>query len=277
MKYYELKIDLNPVLPAREVLYADLDNVGVESIVDTETGVLAYIAENEYKEVDITQFMVNNLPVEISFSKQLIEDQNWNAKWESTFDPITINEKCVIRAPFHKETNNEYDVIISPQMSFGTGHHETTFLIAKELFELDLENKSVLDMGCGTAVLAILAEKLGAEKLDAIDIEKWAFENAIDNLTLNDSKNIKIYLGDVSQLKELNSKYDVVIANINRNVLMSDLPEYSNSMNKGGVLLLSGFFITDQPALVNRAEEVGLNFDCMKEKNGWAMLRLHKI
>lgn len=276
MKYYEIKIDLNPLLPAREVLYADLDNVGVESIVDTETGVLAYISENEYKELSIDQFMVNNLPVEISFSKQLIEDQNWNAKWESTFDPITINEKCVIRAPFHKETNNEYDIIISPQMSFGTGHHETTFLIAKELFELNLENKSVLDMGCGTAVLAILAEKLGAEKLDAIDIENWAFENALDNLALNDSKNIKVYLGDISQLSALNSKYDVVIANINRNVLMSDLPEYSGSMKEEGVLLLSGFFATDKPVLVQRAEEFGLKFDCIKEKNGWAMLRFNK-
>lgn len=276
MKYYELKIDLDPVLPAREVLYADLDNAGVESIVDTETGVLAYIAENLFSEIDIDQFMVKNLPVDVSVSKQLIEEQNWNAKWESTFEPITINEKCVIRAPFHDELNNEFDVVISPQMSFGTGHHETTFLIAKELFELGLKNKSVLDMGCGTAVLAILAEKLGATKLDAIDIEDWAFENAKDNLELNHSKNIKVYLGDVSQLKELNATYDVVIANINRNVLMADLPEYSKSMNKGGVLMLSGFFTTDQPILVLKAEEVGLKFDYMKEKNGWAMLRFNK-
>jgi len=274
VKYFELKIDLNPVLPAREVLYADLNNAGVESIVDTETGVLAYIAENDYSQDMTNHFLVNNLPVEITLSQKLIEDQNWNATWEESFEPIIINDRCTIKAPFHGDAENEFDVVISPQMSFGTGHHETTFLISQELFDLDLKDKVVLDMGCGTAVLAILAEKLGAKDLDAIDIEEWAYKNALENIQLNGSVNINTFMGDVTLLGK--KVYDVVLANINRNVLLNDLSEYVKVLSDNGTVLLSGFFTTDKNILVAKADELGLKFDYMKDKNGWAMLRFTK-
>ena len=275
MNYHKLKFTLDPLLPAREILYADLDQLNFESIVDTADGVEAYIQEGQLNLDDLNVLMIHNLPgLKAEFSHEIIEQQNWNALWESQFEPITINENCIIRAPFHEAPDVEYDIIISPKMSFGTGHHETTFLISERLFNLDLEGVSVMDMGCGTGVLAIIAKKLGAGYTEGIDIENWAYQNSVENALMNNILNIIFIEGDARLLGE--RKFDLFIANINRNILSEDMPKYADSMNDGGTLLLSGFYNTDVEVLKQRGEECGLKFVNSTSKNNWALIQLEK-
>ena len=191
MGYIEVYFKLEPLLPAKEILYAELGDKGFYAFEDEVDGVKAYIKEEQFTESllkDLTISGIKGQKVDVSITT--IASQNWNALWESNFDPIVINSNCTIRAPFHAEPKVEYDVIISPQMSFGTGHHETTFLMSKELFSFDLKSVDLLDMGSGTGVLAILAEKLGAKNIKAIDIEEGAYINTIDNCKLNNTKNV---------------------------------------------------------------------------------------
>lgn len=275
MDYMKVAFVLEPLLPAREILYADLEILGFESMVDTENGVDAFIPSDSFFETTLENLMVRNLPDQsVEYSLELIEQQNWNANWESQFQPILINEKCLIRAPFHEPSKVEYDIIISPKMSFGTGHHETTFLMSQELFELDLGGKTLMDMGCGTGVLAIIAAKLGAKSVEGIDIEEWAYENSIENAALNDQSEIKFYHGDASLLK--GKKFDVILANINRNILLNDMEIYGDSLKDKGYLFLSGFYTTDIDSIVAEGKKNGLNFVHSKNKNGWAMLQLMK-
>lgn len=275
MNYYKVTFRLSPLLPAREVLYADLDVLGFESISDTSDGVEAFIPEGNFFESSLEDLMVNNIPDQkVSFEVDLVEPQNWNAVWESQFDPIHVNENCVIRAPFHQPSGVEYDIIISPKMSFGTGHHETTFLMSQRLFELDLMGKSVMDMGCGTGVLAIIAKKLGAGHTEGVDIEEWAYQNSIENAEMNEVPSIVFFFGDVQYIE--NKSFDVVIANINRNVLLQDMPQYATALNEDGVLLLSGFYNSDIDVLVKKAEECGLKFVNSNCKNNWAIVQLSK-
>ncbi len=276
MNYHKVKFTLNPLLPAREILYADLDQLNFESIVDTVDGVEAFIPEGQLNLEDLNDLMVNNLPDQlVDYTEEIVEQQNWNAVWESQFDPIFINDKCVIRAPFHDAQNLEYEIIISPKMSFGTGHHETTFLISQRLFELDLAGLSVMDMGCGTGVLAIIAKKLGAGYTEGIDIEHWAYENSIENALINNVSDILFLEGDANLLGE--RKFDLFIANINRNILHADMPKYVDSMNSGATLLLSGFYTTDVDVLKSRGKECGLNFVNSTSKNNWALIQLQKV
>ncbi len=276
MNYYKVSFELNPLLPAREILYADLNQLDFESIVDTKKGVEAFIPESEFKRVLLDDLMIHNLPdLEIKMEVELIEQQNWNANWESHFEPIVVNEKCVIRAPFHENSNCEYDIVISPKMSFGTGHHETTFLLSQHLFEMDLIGKSVMDMGCGTGVLAIIAEKLGASKIQGIDIENWAYQNSVENAQLNQITTIDFFEGDASILGN-KPFFDVFIANINRNILYTDIPSYARVMKQGATLLISGFYTTDIEVLTTLALEYGLKFVNSKSKNNWAMVQFIK-
>ncbi len=276
MNYYKVSFELNPLLPAREILYADLDQLDFESIVDTKSGVEAFIPESDFNRVLLDDLMIHNLPdLDIKMEVELIEQQNWNANWESQFEPIVVNEKCIIRAPFHDKNSCDYDIVISPKMSFGTGHHETTFLLSQHLFEMDLKGKSVMDMGCGTGVLAIIAKKLGAATAQGIDIENWAYLNSIENANLNQIDDIEFFEGDASLLGN-DPFFDVFIANINRNILHRDIPLYFKTMKHGAILLISGFYTTDVEVLTTRALEYGLKFVNSKSKNNWAMVQFIK-
>ena len=275
MNYIKVSFQLEPLLPAREILYAELGELPFESFQETSNGLEAYIQAPDYKDEMLEGMMIQGIPNQkIEVETELIEQKNWNAVWESNFEPIIVNERCVIRAPFHDKANVDYDIIISPQMSFGTGHHETTFLISNELFRLDLKNRSLLDMGCGTGVLAIIAEKLGANPIEAIDIEEWAYENTIDNNKLNNIEGMTVLHGNASLLD--GKKIDIILANINRNILLNDMSKYSSCLNKDGLILFSGFYETDVPSIKEAAEENGLIFVKKEVKNNWTMAQFKK-
>ena len=276
MGYIEVCYKLEPLLPAREILYAELGDRGFEAFEDTLNGVKAYIKKEQFSKSllkDLSIYRIEGQKIEVDIIT--IANQNWNAVWESNFNPIVINPNCTIRAPFHPAPAVEYDLIISPQMSFGTGHHETTFLMSKELFSLDLESTDLLDMGSGTGVLGILAEKLGAKHVKAIDVEEGAFRNTINNCKLNNTKNIIVEKGDSKLLYD--SLFDVILANINKNILLQDMSVYSNCLKIEGKLLLSGFFTTDIDELRKAASNNGLKFVKTNEKNNWAMIMLEKL
>ena len=276
MGYIEVCYKLEPLLPAREILYVELGDRGFEAFEDKQDGVRAYIKKEQFSKSLLKDLSINRIQGQkIEFDIITIANQNWNAVWESNFNPIVINSNCIIRAPFHPAPTLEYDIIISPQMSFGTGHHETTFLMSKELFSLDLKSVDLLDMGSGTGVLGILAEKLGAKYVKAIDIEEGAFLNTIDNCKLNNTNNIIVEKGDSKLL--VDSLFDVILANINKNILLQDISVYSNCMKLGGKLLLSGFFTTDIDELRKAASNNGLKFVKTNEKNNWAMIMLEKL
>ena len=193
---------------------------------------------------------------------------NWNEEWEKNFEPIVIADACAVRAPFHKPFNVQYEIVIEPKMSFGTGHHETTFMMLQFILENTFEGKTVLDMGCGTAVLAILAEMRGASKVDAIDIDDWCVENSEENVLRNHCKYISVKLGDASVLPT-SETYDTIIANINRNILLNDMEIYSKGLKMGGELYLSGFYKEDLPIIIECCNKLGLQFVENKEKNNW--------
>ncbi len=268
MNYIEYIFRVEPIQPATEILIAELGYAGFESFVETENGISAYIQKEDWNEHILEEINIldsEEFKIEYTFSE--IEQINWNEEWEKNFDPIEVDGTCTVRAPFHPKKNFEYEIVIEPKMSFGTGHHETTFMMLQFILENDFEGKSVLDMGCGTAVLAILAEMCGASKLDAIDIDEWCFENSMENIQRNNCENISVHLGDASLLDGKN--YDVIIANINRNILLNDMAAYRNSLNENGELYLSGFYKEDLPIIAKSCNNLGFTFVENKEKNKW--------
>ena len=276
MNYFEVDFKIKDLIPNRDILTYKLGEVDFESFTEEDYGLKAYIQESLYKKESVEEIVseLSNL-TEISFSTKLIQDENWNKTWEENFDPIYVDNKCVIRAPFHQiEKAFEYDIIIEPQMSFGTGHHETTYLIVRSLLEMELSNKRLLDMGCGTGVLAILAEKLGAKSIQAIDIDEWAYNNTLQNIELNNAKEISTFLGGAEQISR--ESFDVIIANINKNILIKDMECYAKSLKLNGYLLLSGFFTTDVDDLTKVSSRLGMEVVSQIEKNTWAVLKLVK-
>lgn len=275
MDYLEFDFKVSPKQPWTDLLVSELAEIGFESFVEHEEGTLAYITQPSFNENDLNTLTVTSLAdVTITHTQKLIPSQNWNKTWESAFEPIEINEQCWIRAPFHDMPQRPFDIVISPEMAFGTGHHETTFLMSLTLFDLSLKGVSLLDMGCGTGVLALLAEKLGALNVVGIDIDEYAYNNTVLNLSLNDSKNVTVEQGDASQIGS--RLFDVILANINKNILKSDMEVYSNALQPNGKLLLSGFFKTDVEELATCAELFGLQFVKTIQKNDWAMIQLKK-
>lgn len=273
MIYIELTIDLKELDPWRDIIIAELAEQGFESFVETKTGLLGYIQESLFKPDMIQSILLND--VISSHAIKTIAEQNWNAEWEKNFDPVFVENKLAIIAPFHERPDGFREVIsIMPKMSFGTGHHQTTWLASKRLFDLDLENKDVLDMGTGTGILAILAEKLGAASVFAPDIDQWSYENAKENTTLNNCHKIEVALGDDSLLA--NKFFHIIIANINKNILIQHFSVYSTSQNSGGILLISGFFETDKEDLVREASKHGFIFDSVYTKEGWALIQFLK-
>jgi ribosomal protein L11 methyltransferase len=273
--YIAYHFTIEPLQPAREILLAELGGLGFETFTETENGLTAYIPKSDWH-VNILHevFVLNSGEFRIVYEKEEIEPVNWNSEWEKNFEPIDIDDIVSIRAPFHEVGTLKYNILIEPKMSFGTGHHETTHLMVQHLLKLDLKDKSVLDMGCGTAVLAILAEMHGATKLDAIDIDPWCYENSLENVARNSCTNIKVYEGEASLL--VNKKYDVIIANINRNILLQDMVTYAKSLNKNGTLLLSGFYQEDIPVIDAEASKHGLKIDLILERNNWVGVRYLK-
>lgn len=268
MNYLEYIFKIEPLQPGTEILVAELGYAGFESFVETEEGVAAYIQKEDWNEAILEEInILSSEEFEITFTFSEIEQINWNAEWEKNFDPIEVDGKCTVRAPFHPKKNFEYEIVIEPKMSFGTGHHETTFMMLQFLLENDFKNKTVLDMGCGTAVLAILAEMRGASKLDAIDIDEWCFENSMENIQRNNSENISVYLGNASLLE--GKKYDVIIANINRNILLNDMETYRTCLEMGGELYLSGFYKEDLQVITECCNNLGFSFVENKEKSKW--------
>jgi len=277
MIYIGYNFVVSPLEPGREILIAELAEVGFESFVETSNGVSAYILKDDWKESILNDIQIlGSDTFKISFDFEEIEQVNWNSEWEKNFNPIIIDKKVSIRAPFHKKPKNiDYDIVIEPKMSFGTGHHETTYLMVQHILELDIKGKKVLDMGCGTGILAILAEKRGAAFIEGIDIDTWCYENSIENVDRNNCTNIRVYEGDASLLK--NKVFDVIIANINRNILLNDISKYVLCLNKDGVLLLSGFYKKDIPIIEQKVNKNGFKLLGFKEKNNWVSVKFVKL
>lgn len=267
---YYFKVE--PLQPAVEILIAELGYAGFESFVETEDGVTAYIQKDEWHDAILEDVQIlNSEEFTISYTFEEIEQTNWNEEWEKNFNPIEVDGMVTVRAPFHEKTNTEFDIVIEPKMSFGTGHHETTHMMIQHILKNDFKDKSVLDMGCGTGVLAILAEMKGAKPIDAVDYDNWCYLNSLENVERNNCEHITVIEGDASVLK--NKKYDIIIANINRNILLQDMAVYTACLNKNGVLFLSGFYNDDIPIIRQACENQMLKFDEKLERNQWVALK----
>lgn len=274
MNYLAYTFSVQPVQPGSEILQALIAEQGFESFDQTETGFVAYIPEALANSLELNDLQFEDFTFNYSFTR--IEQQNWNEAWEKNFEPVSVDNLLLIRAPFHpQQTGFSHEIVIMPKMSFGTGHHQTTRLMCRELFELKLNNKRVLDMGCGTAILAILAKQLGAAEVIGIDIDQWCVENSMENCAVNGFTDIDIRLGGVELLENL-KPVDCIIANINKNILKAQMAAYAMLINSAGTLLLSGFFVTDAEELKQVAAENGFTFQSMRNENEWCMLRLVK-
>ncbi|MBT6377232.1 MAG: 50S ribosomal protein L11 methyltransferase [Flavobacterium sp.] len=272
--YIAYDFNVSPKEPATEMLIAQLGYVGFESFVEQDYGVTAYIQKQEWNSKILDDvFLLHSNEFNITFEHNEIVQTNWNEEWEKNFNPIQVDDLVSIRAPFHANPLLQFDIVIEPKMSFGTGHHETTHMMVQHLLALDLDTKKVLDMGCGTGILAIFAEMKGAKPIDAIDIDRWCYENSLENIQRNNCNHITVYEGDASLLKE---KYDVIIANINRNILLSDMKTYTDCLNENGVLLLSGFYKEDIVIIEDEVTKHGLTFEKMIQRNNWVALKYVK-
>ena len=270
--YIAYNFDIIPLQPTAEILIAELGEIGFEGFIETKTGLSAYILKSKWDAMLANQIhILGSKEFDISYSFEEIEQTNWNAEWEANFNPIIVDNRCTVRASFHPTPDSEYDIIIEPKMSFGTGHHETTYMMIQQLLEIELSNKYILDMGCGTAVLAILAEFRGASQIDAIDIDHWCYLNSLENVKRNKCNLISVYEGGSKLLKE--KCYEVILANINRNVLIKDMSIYASSLKKDGILILSGFYASDVPQIEAECNKFMLKKAKMLERNNWISLK----
>ena len=270
--YIAYYFEVEPLSPGVEILIAELSYAGFESFVETPKGVTAYIQKKEHLPTMLENiFILQNTSFSIQYSFEEIEQVNWNAKWEENFHPILVDDRCAVRAPFHEKSSAAYDIVIEPKMSFGTGHHETTHMMIQFILDTDFNDKTVLDMGCGTGVLAILAEMKGATTVEAIDIDQWCFLNSIENVERNSCQHIKVSKGDARILKS--KKFDIIIANINRNILIQDIPTYATCLNANGLLFLSGFYNNDVPMIQEVCADYNLSLESQISRNDWVALK----
>lgn len=279
MNYIEVKFICQPNNELiRDILSAMLAEVGFESFVETEQGITAYIQQSLFEENEIIDIL-SAFPIdaEITYTNERIEEKNWNEEWEKNyFQPLIIDNRCIIQSTFHKvPATYEYNILIDPKMAFGTGHHQTTELMIREILKEDLSGKTVLDMGCGTAILAILSSIKGAKSVTAIDIDQWAYDNAIENLQLNNTDNVSVKIGG-AELLDGHEIYDIILANINRNILLNDINKYFSVLNDGGCLYMSGFYTEDIPAIREECEKYNLSFCYNTEKENWASVKFIK-
>lgn len=279
MNYYEVTFTCSPDNEINgQVLISLLGETGFESFTESENGnILGYIAEKLYNEEAIKSVILN-FPFEasITFESRYIVSQNWNEEWEKHFfQAIIIGDECAIHSSFHQDIPQvKYDIVIDPKMSFGTGHHETTGMMISWLLKMELSGRSFLDMGCGTAVLAILASMKGADPILAIDNDEWAYNNSVENIQLNQTDHIDVRLGDASTIA--GKDFDVIFANINRNILLNDIKYYARCMHSGSELYMSGFYTEDIPLLEEECKKNGLRFHSSDSRNNWASVRFIK-
>lgn len=269
MNYYACSFS-NPENEILKDMFMELlGEIGFDSFMDTDDGFDAYCQEPLLNDEELNDIMQMEQFANVKLlKKELIPDQDWNATWEASYEPVIINELCRIRAPFHKvEGSYKYDLIIEPKMSFGTAHHETTSQIIELMLQSDFTGQNLLDMGSGTGVLAILAKKLGSATTVAIDNDEWAYRNALDNIRLNDENEIIVELGDASSLND--RQFDVILANINRNILLRDMKEYVKCLVDGGKIFFSGFYEEDLVLIAKEAERLGLTYSNHVTKNNW--------
>ena len=278
--YTKIKFTVTPNEEvATDILAALLAEIGFESFVPDESGMEAYVPHNMFDNTAIAA-VVDTFPLEgygITYESEFIEGEDWNAEWEKNyFQPIVLGEDCVIHSTFHTDVPKaRYDILIDPKMAFGTGYHQTTCHMLRAILASDMTGKKVLDMGCGTALLAILARKHGATDVVAIDIDEFAYENAKENVVLNNTADIEVRLGGADAIKDDDS-FDFVIANINRNILLADMANYVRCMHSGSQIFISGFYTDDMEVLKEEASRNGLRYIGYAEDNRWAMMRFVK-
>ncbi|HSH18910.1 MAG TPA: 50S ribosomal protein L11 methyltransferase [Draconibacterium sp.] len=278
MDYFKINIEIIPFEEwMRDVLAAQLGKIGFDSFLETDTGIEAFIPTADFNETDL-KFVLSSFQDDFKFNteKELIKSQNWNEEWEKNyFKPLLINNECLIRAPFHTDyPKAKYQIIIEPNMAFGTGNHETTSMMVETILENEMKNKLVLDMGCGTGILGILASMRGAGKVTAIDIDEWSFKGAGENALLNNIGNMMVKQGDANLLG--NEKFDIILANIHKNVLINDMPSYASVLLPGGLLVMSGFYTEDISDIKSKAEKLGLKGKGLKTKNNWVAYAFEK-
>jgi ribosomal protein L11 methyltransferase len=270
--YLGFHFSVEPKELGSEILVAELGELPFESFIDSDSGIVAYIQKQFWTENILDDLhILSSAEFQVSYTIEEIDQVNWNEEWEKNFEAIEVDGICHVRAPFHPKTDAKFDIVIEPKMSFGTGHHETTHMMIQHLLETDVAGKKTLDMGCGTAILAILAEMKGAQPIDAIDIDNWCYLNSIENAERNNCNQITVFEGDAELLK--GKKYDLIIANINRNILLNDMQTYVDCLNKEGVLLLSGFYSEDIPFIDASCTEKGLTFVKKLDRNNWVSLK----
>lgn len=274
MNYLAYHFTVTPPQPGSEILAAFISDLPFESFDHHDTGFTAFIKETDAGLVNLDGLEFEDFTYELNIEK--IAETNWNEEWEKNFEPVLVDDLLCIRAPFHKKnTSVKHEIVIMPKMSFGTGHHQTTRLMCRQMFATNLKNARVLDMGCGTGILAILAKKLDAAEVVAIDIDQWSVDNSRENCQQNGYPDIHLKLGDVDVISS-ESTFDIILANINKNVLKAHLPHYSAKLKTGGKLFLSGFFTTDVEELKSVSEKNGLRFVLTDNENEWAMLLFEK-
>lgn len=271
MDYNKVTINIAPFAEwLRDVLASQLGEIGFDSFVETETGLEAFIPALNFNAKNLN-FVLQAFREDFTFSveAEIIKSQNWNEVWEKNyFKPLVISDKCVIRAPFHTDyPQAKYEIVIEPNMAFGTGNHETTSMMIETILDKNLSEKSVLDMGCGTGILGILASMKEAKQITAIDIDEWSFNGTNENAKLNNIKNIVVKLGDANLLG--NEKYDLIFANIHKNVLLNDMPAYFENLKSAGTIIMSGFYTEDIPDIKSKAKSLGLKDAGFKTKNNW--------
>lgn len=279
MNYIEVNFSCHPASEIiNDILSATLGEIGFESFIENKNSIVGYIRKDIFNVKNIED-VLSEFPIEseISFDYKEIEDRNWNEEWEKHyFEPLVIDNKCIIKSTFHNVTETyDYNILIDPKMAFGTGHHQTTELMIREILKENLTEKTVLDMGCGTAILAILASMRGAKAVTAIDIDRWAYDNAIENIALNNIANVSVSIGDADILPR-QEVFDIIFANINRNILLADIHIYAKALNVGGSLYMSGFYTEDIELIKIECEKNGLTFCYNTKKNNWACAKFTK-
>ena len=276
MIYTKISFKLNPDTEEnREILVAMLSDLSFESFDESEEHIMGYIP-GELTDLEEISTISALLPFSVQIENEMIPDKNWNEVWEKNyFKPLLIGNRCLVRAPFHTEYEPaEFELVIEPKMAFGTGNHETTALVSEQILDMDLKGKTVLDMGCGTGILGMLASLKGAKSIIAIDIDKWSHESTLENAQLNHIFNLEAKLGDASLLG--NETFEIIFANIHKNIIICDLPKYESVLQSGGKIYLSGFYTHDMPDVKAKAESLGLIETEFHEKNNWVVYSFEK-
>lgn len=278
MEYKKITVKITPYSETvSDIMIAQFGEFGFESFEETSDGFNGYIPSDKFDKTDIENVSTFVDDTKFTWSEEIIPDQNWNKVWEENFfKPIIIDNSCLIRSPFHtKDVETKYEIIINPQMSFGTGHHATTCSMIRFILETNIVDKTVLDMGYGTGILGIMASKCGAKKVVGIDIDEWCYNNSLENIELNDIKNMSVEVGEATSLAGRES-YDIILANINRNILLADMDKYVDVLNCGGTLIMSGFYECDTNLIIEHATKLGLTEESMKVENEWTAIKFTK-